>query len=120
MSSSFMERINRIRERINLRLYKSKINALAFLKWGSGIIATLTILALIYYHGFPINPQERFWITLLVKFSIGFYIVKYIIEFIYSFTPIQHLRETKWEGLLMLFLVIDIISINLFGVELMS
>ena len=115
-----MERINRIRERINLRLYKSKINALAFLKWGSGIIATLTILALIYYHGFPINPQERFWITLLVKFSIGFYIVKYIIEFIYSFTPIQHLRETKWEGLLMLFLVIDIISINLFGVELMS
>ena len=113
-------RINRMREMINLKLYASKVAMVRSLRIGSGIVAFTTILALIYYHGFKISNEDYRWIVFIVKFSIGFYILKYIIEFIYSFSPAQHLRETKWEGFLMLFLAINIISVNITGIDLVG
>ncbi len=113
-------KIDRFREKVNLKLYASKVAMLRTLRIGSGIVAISTILALIYYHGFKITQEEYRWIVFIVKFSIGFYILKYIIEFVYSFSPKQHLRETKWEGFLMLFLAINIISVNITGIDLVG
>lgn len=120
MTSEFLARVNAIREKINIRIYDSKSWVIKSLRFASGIIASLTLAALIYYHGFHLSILQKETVSLIVRTSIGFYIFKYVVEFFFSFSPIQFLKESKWEGILMLFLVIDIMSINIFGVELVS
>ncbi len=119
-NNPWWNRLQRFRESTNLKLYASKFNALRILRVSSGIVATLTLLALVYFHGFKINQEENRWIIFIVKASIAFYIFKYIIEFVYSFSPMEHLKETKWEGFLMVFLVINIISIQITGIDLVG
>ena len=119
-NNPWWDKLQRFREKANLKLYASKLNVLRTLRFGSGVVATLTLLALVYFHGFKINEEENRWIIIIVKSSIAFYIFKYIIEFVYSFSPLEHLRETKWEGFLMIFLVINIISIQITGIDLVG
>ncbi len=119
-NNPWWDKLQRFREKANLKLYASKLNVLRTLRFGSGVVATLTLLALVYFHGFKINEEENRWIIIIVKSSIAFYIFKYIIEFVYSFSPMEHLRETKWEGFLMIFLVINIISIQITGIDLVG
>lgn len=119
-NNPWWDKLQRFREKANLKLYASKFNVLRTLRFGSGVVATLTLLALVYFHGFKINEEENRWIIIIVKSSIAFYIFKYIIEFVYSFSPMEHLRETKWEGFLMIFLVINIISIQITGIDLVG
>lgn len=119
-NNPWWDKLQRFREKANLKLYASKFNVLRTLRLGSGVVATLTLLALVYFHGFKINEEENRWIIFIVKSSIAFYIFKYIIEFVYSFSPMEHLRETKWEGFLMIFLVINIISIQITGIDLVG
>lgn len=120
MSDSLKRRVNAFRERVNIRLFDSRDKVLRDLRTAGVLISSLTILVLIYYHGFKLELEERAVVEFTIKFSIGFYLIKYIIEFIYSFSPIQHLKETKWEGILMAFLFLNILSINLFDTEIMS
>ncbi|NVK04014.1 MAG: ATPase [Flavobacteriia bacterium] len=120
MSDSLKRRINALRERINIRLFDSRDRMLQDLRTAGTIISSLAIVSLIYFHGFDLDITERAVVEFIIKFSIGFYLFKYVMEFIYSFSPIQHLKETKWEGILMAFLFINILSINLFGTEIMS
>ena len=119
-NNPWWDKLQRFREKANLKLYASKFNVLRTLRFGSGVVATLTLLALVYFHGFKINEEENRWIIIIVKSSIAFYIFKYIIQFVYSFSPMEHLRETKWEGFLMIFLVINIISIQITGIDLVG
>lgn len=120
MSSPLRRRINAIRERINIRLFDSRDRVLKDLRTAGVLISSMTIFALIYFHGFKLTLAERAVVEFIVKFSIGFYLLKYVLEFVYSFSPIEHLKETKWEGILMGFLFLNILSINIFGTELMS
>ncbi|KAB2809807.1 TrkH family potassium uptake protein [Phaeocystidibacter luteus] len=120
MSDSLKRRVNAIRERINIRLFDSRDNVLRDLRTAGVLVSSLTILALIYFHGFHLTIPERVVVGFIIKFSIGFYLLKYVLEFVYSFSPIQHLKETKWEGILMAFLFLNILSINIFDTEIMS
>ncbi len=120
MPNSVQRRINAIRERINIRLFDSRDRVLKDLRTAGVMISSLTILALVYFHGFKLTLAERAVVEFIVKFSIGFYIIKYVMEFVYSFSPIQHLKATKWEGVLMGFLFLNILSINIFGTEIMG
>ncbi|GGH76759.1 MAG: ATPase [Bacteroidetes bacterium] len=120
MSDSLKRRVNAFRERVNIKLYDSRDRVLKDLRTAGVLISSLTIFVLIYFHGFQLDLPERAVVEFTVKFSIGFYLLKYVIEFIYSFSPIQHLKETKWEGILMAFLFLNILSINIFGTEIMG
>lgn len=109
-----------MRERINIRLFDSRDRVLSDLRKAGVLISSLTIFALIYFHGFDLSIAERSVVEFIIKFSIGFYLLKYVVEFVYSFSPVQHLKETKWEGILMAFLFLNILSINLLDTEIMS
>lgn len=109
-----------MRERINIRLFDSRDRVLSDLRKAGVLISSLTIFALIYFHGFDLSIAERSVVEFIIKFSIGFYLLKYVTEFVYSFSPVQHLKETKWEGILMAFLFLNILSINLLDTEIMS
>ncbi len=113
-------RINTFREWVNLRIYDSKPLVTKLLGYASAPLSIVAMAALIAYHGFKLNPAESAWVEFILKGTIGFYIFKYLMEIFYSFSPPEFIRETKWEGLLMLYMIIDILCINLLGIEIIS
>ena len=113
-------RLNALRERINIKLYDSRELVLPMLSRGSVLVALTTLIALVFYHGFELEAHQNKVVGYVVRGSIGYYLVKYLLELLYNFHPIQFLKDRKWEGILMLFLIVDILIINLAGFELLN
>ena len=120
MSTSRRQTVNRIREWINLRIYDSKIPAIRLLRYTSVPLSIAAVVSLLLSHGFALEPDQKAWVDYLLKTTIGFYILKYVVEFFYSFSPLQYLKDSRWEGLLMGYMTVNILSFNLFGVEILS
>ncbi len=117
---SLESRLNALRERINIKLYDSREFVLRMLSRGSVLVALTTLVALVFYHGFELEARQNKLVGYIVRGSIGYYLVKYLLELLYNFHPIQFLKDRKWEGILMLFLIVDILIINLTGFELLN
>lgn len=117
---SFKQRFNAFRERVNILLYDSRDFVLGALSRISFLVALSTIISLVIFHGFNLNDAQNHIIGLIVRFSIGYYLLKFLIEVIYNFHPWAFVKARKWEAILMAFLVLDILVINIQGVELLS
>ncbi len=96
--------IQSIREKINLALYDSKERVLNLFKIGSFLIATFILSLLIYQFGFNPDLETKAWILFAIKSSFIFYILKYLIGILYSYEPLKLIRESWFEGLLLLFI----------------
>jgi Trk-type K+ transport system membrane component len=107
--------IQRIRERINLKIYGSKAVVMGASKWMMVLISLITLATLIYYHGFPQTVESKNLLILVVQGSFAFYIFNYLLKIFYSFEPLKLIRDTWFEGLLMAFLIVEGISYNLYG-----
>ena len=105
--------LDAVREWVNLRIYDSKTRVIKGLRYLSVPISMAAVAALVVFHGFKLNAEDQAWVEWILKGTIGYYIFKYVIEFFYSFNPRQYLRESKWEGVLMGYMLLNIISINL-------
>lgn len=99
--------LNALRETINIYLFKSKERNLRVMNYVTVLISLTAIGSLIFYHGFPITEERKFWHLLIIKCSFGFYIFSYILRIVYDFTPTQFIRRSKGEGLLLLLVLID-------------
>ena len=117
---SLESRLNALRERINIKLYDSREFVLRSLSRGSVLVALTTLIALVFYHGVELEAHQNAVVGNVVRGSIGYYLVKFLLELLYNFHPIQFLKDRKWEGILMLFLIVDILIINLTGFELLN
>lgn len=117
---SIESRFNALRERLNIKLYDSRDFVLRFLTRGSVLVALTTLVSLVFYHGYELETQQNAVVGYIVRGSIGYYLIKFLLELLYNFHPIQFLKDRKWEGILMLFLVVDIVIINLTGFELLN
>lgn len=113
-------KVNAFRERVNIRLYDSRDGVLLWLSRGSIFVAFATIIALVIYHGFALSEANNKVVGYIVRASIGYYLVKFILELLYNFQPLQFLYRRRWEALLMLFLVTDIVVINTAHVEMLN
>lgn len=102
--------IRSIREKINLALYDSKELVLNIFKIGSFITASFILSLLVYQFGFDPNTEIKNWIILFIKASFGFYILKYLVDLLYSYEPIKLIRETWFEALLLFLIFINAIS----------
>ena len=122
--SAFVEaktvKVNAFRERINIRLYDSRDGVLLWLSRGSIFVAFATIIALVFYHGFALSEANNMIVGYIVRASIGYYLVKFILELLYNFQPLKFLARRRWEALLMLFLITDIVVINTAHVEMLN
>lgn len=103
------------RERVNIFLFDSKDQVLGLLSYASFAVSLFAIGVLIYFFGYPQDEESRAFVVMVMRSSFGFYFVKYLIGFIYSFQPSQYLSETWFEGLLMLLIFINSISLFVFG-----
>ncbi|MEY2962887.1 MAG: hypothetical protein RL754_148 [Bacteroidota bacterium] len=113
-------RINALREKINIRIYDSRDRVLNTLSFGSILVALGTLVALVCYHGFDLTDAQDKMIGYIVRGSIGYYLLKFFMEIFYNFQPRQMILDRKWESMLMLFLIIDIITINTLRFEILN
>lgn len=109
------EDIQQLRERINLRLFSSKSGMMSILTWGTFIFSIFALLAIVYYYGYPQTPSSLKSIHLIIRASIWFYIVKYLIRILYDFHPGHFIRDNRMDSLVFVFLVIEEIFFFIFG-----
>jgi trk system potassium uptake protein TrkH len=114
MGSGLQQRINQIREWVNLRIYDSKPGVLLWLRRISIPLSITSVAALMAYHGFQLNDAQELLVELLLKGTIAFYLIKYLIQLFFSFSPWQDIKERRWEALFMVSMALYILAVNLF------
>lgn len=106
--------VQSLREKINLWLFGNKSVVLGVFKSINIIVSVVAILTLVYYYGFSLEENEKELLFKIIKASFAFYVLHYIVRIIYDFNPIQLIKDTWFEGLLMTILIVEGISFNLF------
>jgi trk system potassium uptake protein len=109
------EDIQQIRERINLRLFSSKERMMSVLTWGTFIFSFFALLAIVYYYGYPQTPASLKSVHLIIRASIWFYILKYLIRVFYDFHPGHFIRDNRMDSLVFGFMVIEETFFFIFG-----
>lgn len=104
-----------IRERINLYLFKNKERTLGVFKVFNMLVTVLAIGTILWMYGFPLTEQDEKVAFAIIKGSFIFYVVHYLTKIIYDFNPRQFIRNSWFEGLIMLILTIEGICYSLFG-----
>lgn len=120
MNDSNRNLLFRIREWVNLRIYSTKNVVIKGLRYISVPLSILAFGSLIYSYGFSLSSDKLLAINYLLKATIGFYIIKFLVEGFYSFSPIQYIKNSKWETFLMSYMIINIFLINVFDIEIIS
>lgn len=118
MRSKFRNSVNRLREGINLRIYDSKPFVTKFLRYLSVPLSLTAVGALIASYGYPLTDLQMQGVDFILKTTIGFYIFKYFSELFYDFSPLDYVRKTRFEFILMVYMLVNILVINFFGFEL--
>lgn len=108
------------RERVNLSIYRSKDAVLRILRTVSFFASLLAIGTLVYYYGFSQNKETEELQLIIIKGVFIFYVINYFTRFFFSFEPLNFLLSTWFEGLLMLLLVYDGISLYFFNVPILE
>ena len=114
------DNVFRVREYINIRLYKHKSYVINALHVFSIIFSIIAIGAILYQHGFPLTPERLHLSNLLIRISLIFYIVKFLLRIFYDFHPINFLRENRAEAILIAIICIDFLTKTIFGIFLVQ
>lgn len=101
------DRIFRIREFINIRLYKHRAYVVQFLHMASVIVSLIAITAIIYQHGFPQTPYNLHLTESIIEISLIFYVFKFLIRIFYDFHPVDFLKDNRFEAYLLLLIAVD-------------
>lgn len=109
-----------IRERINIFLYGTKEKVLKAGRMLNLAISLLAIVVLIYYYGFKHTPEQQEQLLMIIKGSFAFYVLHYLLRIIYDFSPLEFIKNSWFEGFLMLLLVVEAVSYNVFGTLLLE
>jgi len=99
-------RINKIREFLNIRIYASKKAVLLSLQILSVIVTIAVIASVVYYYGFPQNDLTSKICLLVIKISLVFYIVRYLLRLIYEFSPLKYLKNTWIEAAISFIMIV--------------
>ena len=114
------ELIDRIRERINVRLFSHKKIVLNSLKIISILVSLLTLGVIIEFYGYPGNEERTRQIINIVSFSISFYLFKYFIQIFYDFHPFHFIKRNLAEGLVLAILLILVLFYYFFGLSIIA
>ena len=95
------------RERVNVVLYSSKGQVLSLLKILNLLVSASTLVVLAMYYGFPNDSETAALLLSWVKTSFFFYVFQYVTKVLYEFHPVQFIRKTWFECLVMSILVIE-------------
>ena len=105
--TSLKEIIQSFREKVNLRLFESKERVLKILTWLTLLFSLGSLVAIVYYYGYPQTKESQDVVHLFIRLSLWFYILKYLIRIFYDFHPGIFIRENRMDGIVFLFLVAE-------------
>ena len=80
---------------MNILLYDSRDLVLGALSRISVLIALSTIISLVIFHGYELTDAQNYIVGLIVRVSIGYYLMKFLIEVIYDFHPWAFVKSRK-------------------------
>jgi len=115
-----IDRVNRIRENINIRLYKHRDYVISALHIASIIVSLVAIAAIIYQHGFPATPYSLNITESIIQISLIFYVIKFLIRIFYEFHPVDFIKENRVEALLLSLIAVDLIIRGLTGIHIVQ
>ncbi|HYW94685.1 MAG TPA: hypothetical protein VE870_03795, partial [Bacteroidales bacterium] len=110
----------KVRQFINLRIFGSKKAVFYTLRILSIIISLVAIAAIIYYHGYSKTPHVLKVYRVIMHISFSFYFLKYLVRLFYDFQPLKFLRDNWFEGIIMLFLMIEGLGLLIFKTDLVE
>jgi trk system potassium uptake protein len=102
-----IDKIFRIREFINIRLYRHRSYVVSALHVASIVVSLVAITAIIYQHGFPQTPYSLNLTENIIEFSLIFYVLKFLIRIFYDFHPVDFMKANRFEGCLLLLIAVD-------------
>lgn len=108
--------IRELREKINIFIYNSKVKNLRRLKVISFFVSILAIGSLFCYHGFDLDQKTNAMLLWLVELSFAFYVFHYGAKIFYDFSPRDFVRRNWFEGIMVIILIVEGISYNLFDI----
>lgn len=103
------------RKKANLKLYSSKELVLRVFRWFHVLVALAMVGVMVVYYGFPQTESSEAYLSQLIEYGFGFYILNFIIKFVYDFNPVKFFLKNKFETAVIFFLVIEGLAYNLFG-----
>ena len=103
-------KLSNIRERLNIFLFDSKELVLQLLRIISLSLMVFVMIGVIYFYGFPKTQASIYFNTILVRGSLVFFLIRYLILFFYDFHPLRFIKERWVEGIILILFFIDAIS----------
>ena len=84
------------------------------------VISLVTIACIFCYHGLYITPQVKNFIRWMIHASLFFYVIKYFVMLFYSLHRGEYLRRSWIEFLIIIFLILQFISVNVFHIDIVN
>ena len=106
------------KRRIHIATYKDRIQRI--LQICSLLVSIVTIACIFCYHGLYITPKVKNLIRFLIHGSLFFYVAKYFTLMFYSLHRGEFLKHSWVEFVIILILIIQFISINVFHVDIVN
>ena len=101
------DKIYRVREFINIRLYEHRSYVINALHVSSIIVSIIAITSIIYQHGFPKTAKSFALTESVIEISLTFYILKFLIRIFYEFHPVDFIKDNKFEAYLLFFIALE-------------
>lgn len=109
-----------IRERIKIFLHATKEQVLQTGRILKVFISLLAILVLVFYHGFNHSPEQEEQLLMIIKGAFAFYLLHYLLKIIYDLSPLKFIKNSWFEGFLILLLVVEAVSYKFSGAPLLE
>lgn len=104
--------------RVHIVNHKDRIQRI--LRICSLVISIVTIACIFCYHGLYITPQVKTLIRWIIHISLCFYVAKYFVQFFYSLHRKDYLKQSWVEFLIILLLILQFVSINVFHIDIVN
>ncbi len=86
----------------------------------SALISVVTIICIIYYHGFYISIPVKNLIRWVVYGSLFFFVLKYFLFLYLSLHRLQFLRRSWFEFLVICMVIVQFIAVVIFKIKILS
>lgn len=103
------------REKVNLAIYDSKEKVDWIRKAVILFVSIVSIITLAIYYGYPQTPETKKLLINIIQARFLVYVINYFIQFIYDFEPLNFIKRTWFEALIMGLLIAEGISHSLTG-----
>lgn len=100
----------RIREQFNFFLFDNKDRVRLLFYYLTLLACVVVSVTIVYYYGFEHTYEEYKLLQKIIKWNLIVFVSNYLIRLFFSFERINFLRNTLFEGILMMLLVYEAMS----------